>query len=107
MFLGLQEFSMLRNNKITANVEMNSQLEKLVSLLKSEKFVEAVEYAKNLEKNGVSYPHINHRCYDYFSTVNFKEPEKAKKIAEIFADFKWKYWLSETIKTKNAEKKYV
>lgn len=91
----------------TAADEKILKLEKLLSLLESEKFIEAKEYANNITHQGIAKTSINRACYDYFERKNKEHPVKAKELGYIFKDFYWNCWLSETIKTKNPEKKYV
>jgi hypothetical protein len=87
--------------------ERKLKLEELLSLLESEKFIEAKEYANDILNRGIAKTSINRACYDYFEREKKSNLAKAKELGNIFKDFYWNCWLSETIKTENPKKKYV
>ena len=69
------------------------RLARLRELIKKGRFTEARNYADSLRRIGISEPAINHSCYHEFSRLNRINRKKAERLARIFEDYKWEYWL--------------
>lgn len=74
-------------------IERKEQLEKLVELLRKGRYGAARDYADNLLEGGIPETLINSSCHGYFSLLNRTQRRRAERLAKVFQDYRWQYWL--------------
>ncbi len=78
-----------------ANVNGSVSLELFLKKISSGGFLEARNISDELIGMGIHETDINYYAYPLFKQILQKNLNRARKLAEVFKDYSWEYWLQD------------